>query len=224
MGFDDMVDAQAAKTRALNLGRQQEQTALKATFEASRAIAANEINKTLAEAANLLIRRGTPTSLAVTTDGPDGDRWHFVAQAQGWDLKRYDVDAFLTVDGRICMEHERPGRVHGFLSTAEVLHRFEKSEDVKPLKNREGLAPGSGRVIDLRSNPGWMEADRLIDNSAGTVQVLWPSSYSRATPRLDFDASGQVWVNTEYWDSRSSTPLAEWLAEAVGRLVAESCV
>ncbi|QOT19442.1 hypothetical protein [Paenarthrobacter sp. YJN-5] len=219
--FEDMVNDRAAELSGAAQEQRARDDALRDTYASAAALAAQNIRTVLADACGALQRRGVPTSLAVTIAGPDGARWHFVAEALGWNLQRGGVNAFLTVDGRICMEHGRMQMRNDFLSTTQVRARFEKATLIKPLVNPHQLVPASGQVIDLHARQAaWLGPDRLVEAIRGETKVLFPiSSYS--TLGLDFTKDGQVLVHDTDWDTVSFTPLERWLADAVGSLIAE---
>ncbi|WP_422758833.1 hypothetical protein [Paenarthrobacter sp. C1] len=222
--FEDMVNERAAELSGAAKEQRSRDEELRDAHASASLVAAQSLKAVLREACGVLQRRGVPTSLAATIAGPDGARWHFVAEALGWGLKRFGVDAFLSVDGHIWMDHGRMQFKNDFLSPTQVQARFEKATEIKPLVNPGELVPASGQVIDLRSRTlQWLALDRLVEIVHGEGKVLWPrSSYSSIG--LDFTRDGQVLVHTTDWDTVSFTPLDSWLADAVGDLIAEHCV
>ncbi|MFP3581228.1 hypothetical protein SB659_16780 [Arthrobacter sp. SIMBA_036] len=205
--FEDMVNDRATELSGATKEQRCRDDELRDTHASAGAVAAQSLNAVLNEACEVLQRRGVPTSLAATITGPDGAGWHFVAEALGWSLKRVGVDAFLSVDGRIWMDHGRMQFRNDFLSPTQVEARFEKATEIKHLVNPGELVPASGQVIDLRSQAvPWLAPDRLIEVVHGEAKVLWPrSSYSSIG--LDFTKDGQVLVHTTDWDTASFTPL-----------------
>lgn len=220
--FEDMVNGRTAALADAAMIWQEQQSTSRAVYASAKVEAEQSAQRTLADACRVLQQRGVPTALAVTTAGPGGANWHYIAQALGWELQRFDVKAFLTIDGRISLDHERRQFENDFVSPTEVLARFEKATLIKDLVNPELFVPQSGRVVDLHTNtPHWLSPDRLVEITRGQAKVLWPTSNFSPSINLDFDSGGQVLVHARHWDTESSTPLETWLADAVARLMSE---
>jgi hypothetical protein len=219
--FEDMVNDRAAELSGAAKERSTRHDELRDVYASAAALAAQNIRMVLADACGVLQHRGVPTSLAATTAGPDGANWYFVAEALGWNFKRGGIDAFLTIDGRISMEHGRKQLPNDFLSTTEVRARFEKATLIKPLINPHQMVPAFGQVVNLHTRQAaWLGPDRLVETVHGETKVLFPTS-SYSTLGLDFTKDGQVLVHHRDWDTDSFSPLDRWLADAVGGLIAE---
>jgi hypothetical protein len=146
MGFEDMVNEQSGRMADRTAAASERAALRRHTFESMLPAAAANMKQALVEARDYLWSHGARTRLAVTTAGPDGAGWHFVAEALGWPLENFKATAFLTEDARICFGDKK--RDHGgndFLPDGgRVLARFEKGSAVKMLANPSGLTPQSG--------------------------------------------------------------------------------